>query len=86
MISTSLALGLIFGFAIVQSYTTCLGKLTGHFVDESEEKIALRKRRQDMMEGMYTQATSPHDDPESVLANEPKKDELARQGGLVEST
>ena len=54
-----------------------MGRLTDHFVDESEEKIALRKRRQDMMEGMYTQATSPDDDPESVLADEAKKDEVA---------
>jgi len=63
VISTSLSLGLIFGFAICQIYTFFVGKLTEYCKVETDEQIALRKRRQDLMEGMYTQATSPADDP-----------------------
>ena len=76
VISTSLSLGLIFGFAICQIYTFFVGKLTGYCKDETEEQIALRKRRQDLMEGMYTQATSPADDPESIHEPSEREEEV----------
>jgi len=68
VISTSLSLGLIFGFAIMQSFNAIAGWLAERFTDESEEKIAQRKLRQGMMEGMYhvTVQPSPEDDPASV--------------------
>ena len=65
VISTSLALGLIFGFALVQSYSFCFGRLTEFCFKETDESIALRKQRQNMMEGMYTAGESPDDDPAS---------------------
>jgi len=65
VISTSLALGLIFGFALVQSYSFCLGRLTQFCFKETDESIELRKQRQNMMEGMYTAGESPDDDPAS---------------------
>ena len=66
VISTSLSLGLIFGFAIMQSFNAIVGWFAERFTDESEEKIAQRKLRQGMMEGMYCMNTSPEDDPASV--------------------
>mmetsp|Transcript_10559 Transcript_10559/g.23382 ORF Transcript_10559/g.23382 Transcript_10559/m.23382 type:complete len:633 (-) Transcript_10559:58-1956(-) len=64
VISTSLALGLILGFALVQICSFSLNRLTESCSKESDEKIEIRKRRQKMMEGMYT---SPDDDPRSSL-------------------
>lgn len=75
VISTSLALGLILGFAIVQSYTLIFGYLANSCNNEGDEKIALRKRRQDMMKGMYTAQISPDDDPSSLHVPEPEKED-----------
>lgn len=50
----------------MQSYNAIVGWLAEHFANESEEKIAQRKLRQGMMEGMYTVQPSPEDDPASV--------------------
>jgi len=74
VISTSLSLGLIFGFAICQIYTFFVGKFTEYY--ETDEQIALRKRRQDLMEGMYTQTTSPADDPESIHEPSEREEEV----------
>ena len=67
VISTSLSLGLIFGFAIMKSFNAIVGWFSERFTDESEEKIAQRKLRQGMMEGMQhvTVQPSPEDDPAS---------------------
>lgn len=63
VISTSLALGLIFGFAIVQTYTYIYGKVSESCLNADEEQIAIRKERQTMMAGMYT---APNDDPQQM--------------------
>jgi len=60
VISASLALGLIAGFNLVQSFTFILRHLTKYRSKESE---STRNRKQGMMKGMYS---SPDDDPKSV--------------------
>lgn len=62
VVSVSLALGLILGFAIVQSLVWIVGKCTPR---ESESKKETRLMRQKMMEGMYTSPETPEDDPAS---------------------
>lgn len=67
--STSLAIGLIFGFAITQSYSS----VYGYFCElcwkgkEDEDHAEARKRRHMMMDGMYTAGNSKDDDPKSSL-------------------
>ena len=62
VVSVSLALGLIFGFAIVQLLVWVVGKCTPR---ESKSKEKTRLMRQEMMEGMYTSPETPEDDPDS---------------------
>lgn len=77
VISTSLALGLIFGFAIVQTNTYFYGRVTESCFKVSDEAIELRKRRQNTMEGMYTAGESPDDDPEAYSREFAKRDNKA---------
>lgn len=51
----------------MQSFNAIVGWFSERFTDESEEKIAQRKLRQGMMEGMQhvTVQPSPEDDPAS---------------------
>mmetsp|Transcript_26627 Transcript_26627/g.63859 ORF Transcript_26627/g.63859 Transcript_26627/m.63859 type:complete len:653 (+) Transcript_26627:35-1993(+) len=64
VISTSLALGLIFGFSIVQLFSSTFGRLAMSCSSvENEKIIENRKRMNHRMEGMYTAQTSPDDDP-----------------------
>jgi len=64
VISTSLALGLILGFAVVQSSFWLGGKFAQHF--ESDDQTEARRRHQTKMGGMYTAGTSADDDPGST--------------------
>ena len=67
--STSLAIGLIFGFAIMQSYSGVYGYFCEHSWKGKEDKdhAEARKRRQMMMDGMYTAGNSKDDDPKSSI-------------------
>lgn len=73
VVSVSLALGLIFGFAIVQTVVWVVGKCNPR---ESESKEKTRLMRQEMMEGMYTSPETPEDDPASIRP-EDKEEESA---------
>ena len=74
VVSASLSLGLIIGFCIVQSYAAAIGMLTESCAKENKEKIALRKQRQAMMEGMYLAQVSPDDDPASFRVRSDNSD------------
>eukprot|EP00566_Odontella_aurita_P008558 CAMPEP_0113579078 /NCGR_PEP_ID=MMETSP0015_2-20120614/29868_1 /TAXON_ID=2838 /ORGANISM="Odontella" /LENGTH=673 /DNA_ID=CAMNT_0000483017 /DNA_START=79 /DNA_END=2100 /DNA_ORIENTATION=- /assembly_acc=CAM_ASM_000160 len=62
VIATSLALGLIIGFAVVQSYNNIFTTLAWWETDEVKEG---RQRQQNMRTGMYTMAKDDNDDPET---------------------
>ncbi|KAL7541147.1 hypothetical protein ACHAXR_012882 [Thalassiosira sp. AJA248-18] len=64
VISTSLALGLIAGFALVQIFVLIWGRLRECCCNVDKEKIATRKRRQKTTAGMYT--ADDDDDPCSI--------------------
>lgn len=66
VVSTSLALGLIFGFTIMQCCTSFFGRLKYKIKGEDTERIKMRKRSQAMFEGMYTAGKDPGDDPDSI--------------------
>ena len=70
VISASLALGLIIGFAIVQFLDWCWDTFYDFRYKADTERIARRKHKQDQLQGMYTAAGSPDHDPAS-LRNEP---------------
>ena len=78
VISTSLALGLIFGFACVQLFMVIFGWMASHCLNADAEKIALMKRKQTMTEGMFTADTD--EDPSSRHSY--KVDEDDRQDGV----
>merc|ERR1712183_201046 len=61
VISVSLALGLIVGLAVVQSFYWLIGKVTQHC--ESDDETEARHKRQTLMLGMYTAGSSADDDP-----------------------
>jgi len=65
VISASLALGLIFGFSLVQSYNYIYGRIYECCHKEDDDLIAKRKHQSTMMEGMFTAQQSPDDDPAS---------------------
>merc|ERR1712060_255107 len=65
VISTSLALGLIVGFAIAQTFTWATGVITRCAEREDQDQANMRLQRQKLMEGMYTVGTNPDDDPAS---------------------
>ena len=67
VVSTSLALGLILGFAFVQSFTSNFVRVAKccSSAEGDDETIETMKRMQNRMEGMYTARISPDDDPSS---------------------
>mmetsp|Transcript_1992 Transcript_1992/g.4201 ORF Transcript_1992/g.4201 Transcript_1992/m.4201 type:complete len:681 (-) Transcript_1992:154-2196(-) len=66
VISASLSLGLIFGFALVQDFIYARRHLLGSCCEEDPEKALDGKRRQTTISGMYTSVGSPDDDPPSI--------------------
>jgi len=63
VISTSIALGLIIGFAIFQSVVFFVGRSCFR---GDRERVEKRKQNQDIMGGMYTAVHDANDDPDST--------------------
>ena len=63
VISTSIALGLIIGFAIFQSVVFFVGRSCFR---GDRERVEKRKHNQDIMGGMYTAVHDANDDPDST--------------------